>query len=233
MAGEILSKMSSAEKIAIVIPCYNCEKTLPELIHRIRKVSDLPIWVVNDGSRDATAEIAEKLADKTLHHNHNLGKGQALQTAIGKVQAEDFEAMISIDADLQHPPESIPQFLEKHRQDPQALIIGSRMREGKMPLHRKMSNGITSALISWRISQTVPDSQCGFRLLPLQGFNPSQNWRSGFHFESELLLRFALNGGVVLSVPIPTIYYSENTSYIAHIPDTIDFIKLFFESFFW
>ncbi|HDR04226.1 MAG TPA: glycosyltransferase family 2 protein [Candidatus Marinimicrobia bacterium] len=225
--------MDRGEKIAIVIPVLNGERTLRQLIGRIRKQSSLPVWVVNDGSSDKTAELAEELADRVLHHSQNRGKGEALQTAMKSLRELSYQIMITLDADLQHTPEAIPYFLEMHRQYPDALIIGSRQRKRTMPLHRKLSNGITSALIRIRSGQAIPDSQCGFRLIPLKAFDSSLPWRSGFHFESELLLRFALNGGKVLSVPIPTIYRKDGVSYIHHIPDTIDFIKLYIETFFW
>lgn len=215
-----------------MIPVYNGEKTLPELLGRIQKIFSGPIIIVDDGSSDMTAAIAANQPVTLVRHEKNFGKGAALQTGFRMAIKISGKAVITIDADLQHPPEAIPELITLHLKHPDALIIASRKRDKSMPFHRRLSNSITSRLISHRIGQKVTDSQCGFRLIPLKYYQEGQ-WRFGFHFESELLLRLGMKGVQVLKTDIPTIYPEENTSNIRHFQDTLDFIKLYFETFTW
>lgn len=217
----------------IIIPAYNAENTLKKLLYSLRTNYSINVLVVNDGSSDNTMKIAEENSNFVLNNLTNLGKGRSLQRAFDFASKNNYDFIITMDSDLQHPPEAISKFINLHKQHPESIIIGARKLTKNMPFHRKMSNYLTSKLISFRIKQKILDSQCGYRLIPKPYFGNFKSNRTGFHFESELILKFGLQNVKFDFVEIPTIYNSDIKSNMNNFYATYDFVKLFFESFFW
>lgn len=218
----------------ILIPVYNSPQHLPELLKRIAATQQtesgwrFSVLIVDDGSRPPLGELAvEGLEIHSIRHPQNRGKGAALRSGFQHfLRQKEIAAVISLDADLQHPPEYIPEFLRAFERSAGDLIIGFRQRDPKvMPLHRILSNFLTSRMISGLIGQKVSDSQCGFRLYSrkvLQSVVPREN---RFHLESEFVIRSGWQGFRIVGVAIPTIYNGAPSA-IRHIPDTINFIAL-------
>ncbi|MEA1987223.1 MAG: glycosyltransferase family 2 protein [Candidatus Marinimicrobia bacterium] len=217
----------------IIIPAYNSAKTLNKLLELLNANSRLDSLVVNDGSSDNTKEIAEKKSTFIIKNSTNLGKGKSLQKGFDFAKKRNYEFVITIDSDLQHPPEAISKFIELHKIASKSIIIGNRKLSKDMPIHRKISNYLTSKLISIRIGQKILDSQCGYRLIPKPYYEIYKSKRAGFHFESELIFRFGLQNVKFEFVEIPTIYNSDIKSNMNNLYATYDFIKLFIESLFW
>ncbi|MEA3500815.1 MAG: glycosyltransferase family 2 protein, partial [Candidatus Marinimicrobia bacterium] len=190
----------------IVIPAYNTENTLKKLLHTLKDNYTLNVLVINDGSSDNTMQIANASSDFVINNPTNLGKGRSLKNGFEFASKNNYDFVITMDSDLQHPPEAISKFLDLHKQHLDNIIIGARKLTKDMPFHRKMSNYLTSKLISMRISQKILDSQCGYRLIPKPYFNNFKSKRPGFHFESELILKFGLQNVKFEFVEIPTIY---------------------------
>ncbi|RKY51350.1 MAG: hypothetical protein DRP86_01565 [Candidatus Neomarinimicrobiota bacterium] len=216
----------------IIIPAYNAEKTLPELLERIRACCSLNIVIVDDGSDDHTAQIATQKGVHLIRHPENMGKGKALQSGFQFVLEAGGAFAVTLDADLQHPPEAIPGLVVKYAENPGTFIIGRRQRDDNMPFHRRLSNLITSFLVSWRIGLSIPDVQCGFRLIPGKYIQYLLSGSKGFVFEAEMVIRLTDKGVPVDFYPIPTIYMKGGQSSIAHIRDTLHFISMFTRSLF-
>ena len=113
------------------------------------------------------------------------------------------------------------------------ILIGSRWRSGtKMSLDRRLSNRITSFLISIRTGQKIPDSQSGYRLIKREVLEKATTTEDRFMAETEFLLKASSNGFKIGSLHIPTIY-NEEASHINKFSDTLKFISLYIRSFFW
>ncbi len=213
----------------ILIPAYNAEKTLPVLLQKINLLQNKPknIFLVDDGSDDATAVISNKFHCYTIINKTNMGKGYSLKQGFNIFLKTSFsDYLICIDADLQHPVESIPDFLSLISKKKYPLIIGNRDKNFKiMPLSRVFSNRITSFIISKITGKNILDSQCGFRAIKREILNKINLKEDGFQLESEFILRSADLNYDIQFINIPTIY-NENISYIHHYKDTIKFIKL-------
>jgi glycosyltransferase involved in cell wall biosynthesis len=225
----------SVNKYCVIIPTYESAKHLPYLLDRIKNISPkLKIIVVDDGSTDSTSKVLESFNQiVVIKHKINRGKGAALKSGINKAKELGFEYAITIDSDLQHSPDLIPSFIELQRKSNVDLIVGKReFSLKKMPIHRILSNTITSFLISLRVGTRVHDSQCGYRLIKIKDINTSFFRENGFQFESEFLIKMLLSGKKLAEIPIDTIYHKTG-SYINNIKDTIKFIFLFFSSYFW
>jgi glycosyltransferase involved in cell wall biosynthesis len=110
-------KLDAGKRILIVIPAFNEEAVIANVIDRIRKIQfvnyDAKICVVNDGSSDSTLEVASKLADVVIDLPINLGVGSAIRAGYQYALANHFQVVIQIDADDQHNPEYMNLMLEK------------------------------------------------------------------------------------------------------------------------
>jgi len=221
-----------AMKNLILISAYNSESTIGKVLDELTAYPDLDILVVDDGSTDKTAAIVEDANIKVISHGKNLGKGAALQTGFTYARSLNIDFVITLDADLQHPIEKIREFIELHKTNPGAIIIGKRARDRNMPFTRKFSNSISALLISWRIGQRIYDAQCGFRLIPSQYLDWHFSNLRGFIYESELLITLALNKVKFCFVDIPTIYPESGETKMTYFDSTFGFIFMYISSFF-
>lgn len=221
-------------RFAVVIPAYNSERTIGDVLKRVKQIiPENHIIVVNDGSHDQTVRFCEVAGVQVLSYPQNQGKGAALKRGFLKCLESDYDGIITLDADGQHPPELIPNLIECFKMNSADIVIGSRMASLKnMPFSRILSNKMTSWLISRRIQQPVEDSQCGFRLIRRAVIENLQLNLKKFDFESEIIIKAGLAGYQICSVPIATIYNNYGSS-INHVTDTFRFIKLFWRSLFW
>lgn len=223
------------ENFGIIIPAYQAEKSIKELIIRIRLVvPDIRIIIIDDGSTDNTPQIAREFKEVIYKRLPvNKGKGYALQQGIQLADNLGLTHLIFMDADLQHPPELIPQFLEMYNKMHMPVLLGKRQFSiGVMPFHRILSNTITSFMISLRTMKRVHDSQCGFRLIATETIKSISVKSHGFQYESESLLKLLIQNTPFVEIPIPTIYNKSHSS-INNLLDTVKFIKLFLASYFW
>ncbi|HAP34644.1 MAG TPA: glycosyltransferase family 2 protein [Bacteroidetes bacterium] len=218
--------------VAVIIPAYNAADSLPVLLERTKAVlSQENIFIVNDGSRDATKEIAEKYNVNVISHAANFGKGAALQTGFDSVLKKSFDAVITMDADLQHCPEDIPRFIEMYARTKCDVIIGSRLHNKQgMPIHRILSNTITTGLVRMRTGAAIADSQSGFRFIARKVIEQIRLESTGFEAETEFLIKAAACGATFGSIPIETIYAGEKSN-MTHLQTTVNFIKVLFRRF--
>ncbi len=214
---------------SVLIPALNAEKTLSRLLNDLEKIepSAQEILVVNDGSDDRTAQIARTANVTVIDYITNMGKGNALRSGFKHYSEQNYTGyVLCMDADLQHPPEYIPDFIKYARNTGCQFIIGNREKKiGTMPAHRIMSNRITSFIISVITGQKIPDSQCGFRLIHSDVIKNLEMNEDGFQFESEMILKAANHGVKIGFVSIPVIY-NDAGSHIGNVRDTFKFISM-------
>ncbi|MBU8933074.1 MAG: glycosyltransferase family 2 protein [candidate division Zixibacteria bacterium] len=210
--------------ILVLIPAYNAEKYLDELVPRCLKyVCDSNLLLVNDGSTDDTLEVLRRLGVKYISFSENRGKGAALMAGFEYAIKEGYRSVLTIDADLQHLPEEIPRFfaLDNGRR----LIVGTRHMTLKiMPLARWLTNNLTSMIISIFSTQRVRDSQSGFRLIPTDVLRSIPLGSVRYDFESEMLFSAGAAGVTMAEVPISTVYEGSH-SYINPFVDTGRFVR--------
>ncbi len=197
--------MDPVDAVAAVIPCWNEAGTVADLVWRtLRQVP--VVWVVDDGSTDATPHLAEAAGARVLRQEQNQGKGAALRAGLAAARAGGATWAVTLDGDGQHPPECIPAFLACARCTGAALVVGNRFaRPAPMPAVRRHVNRLMSRWLSRRAGREFPDSQCGFRLLNLAEWARLRTRTEHFEFESELLLAFAAAGAGIEFVPVPAV----------------------------
>lgn len=224
-------------EICAAIPAFNNQRTIGEVIvsssHEVSHVV-----VVDDGSTDQTALIAKERGADVISVPKNRGKGNALRLAFRYALDKGFDAIITLDADLQHDPAEIPKFLERYREKKSKIIIGNRLlSRGHIPRIRYGPNKIGAYTFSWLIGQPVPDSQCGFRLYDRDVIKNIHILNDGFEAEADILLRAGKRGYSIDFVQIRTIYFSKRengtVSYYRPVKDTFRISIIFLMNLFW
>jgi len=195
---------------AAIIPFYNEEKFIKKVVLQAISYVDF-IIAVNDGSTDNS--LKELPSDEKIilvNLNNNSGKGYAINCGVKEAVKVGADAIVTLDADMQHPPELIPHFFDKLRFSD--VVIGNRMSDlSKMPFQRILSNKITSYLISKKIGVKIPDSQCGYRGYKLKSILDILPKSKGYEAETEIIIKAARKNLKFDFVSIPTIYGEENS----------------------
>ncbi len=214
-------------RVCAVIPFFNEEKHLLLLISEVKKYVNT-IILVDDGSTDSSAnKIPDNKNVILIKYFSNKGKGNALLTGFKKSIELNSEFTITIDADFQHDPKIIPKFIESlHNFD---SVIGRRKINSSMPISRRMSNYLTSKLLSIKTGNKILDSQSGFRgfrTIILKDILPTY---SGFEAESEMIVKICQKNFSLGFINIPTTYGNDDSKMKA-IPTIIGFIKVLIKS---
>jgi glycosyltransferase involved in cell wall biosynthesis len=212
--------MDRGAACAAVIPCFNEAAAISEVVTGVR-VHLGAVLVVDDGSTDRTAAAASAAGAEVLRHERNLGKGAALQSGLRHALEHGFEWALTLDGDGQHSPEDIPAFFCRAEQATADLVVGNRMHDaGRMPRLRRAVNRWMSRQLSAAAGLSLPDSQCGFRLIRLRAWRMVPLETVRFEIESEMLLGFARGGYRIEFVPIRLLYKNEQSK-IHPLRDTI------------
>jgi glycosyltransferase involved in cell wall biosynthesis len=219
------SRSTIRSTIAAVIPAYREEKHIGDVVRRTRQMLE-HVLVVDDGSSDKTAARAREAGAEVIVHPQNRGKGEAIKTGLRHWQERDLVWVFILDADGQHRPEEIVRFIAAATSDGASLLIGNRMKNVKsMPLLRRAVNRYMSNKISKVCGTTIPDTQCGFRMLHRHLIPELLVGGTRFDYETEMLIIASRKGFRIDSVPISTVY-SDEVSSIHPVRDTLRFFKL-------
>ncbi|MGD9091611.1 MAG: glycosyltransferase family 2 protein [Anaerolineales bacterium] len=210
-----------------IIPAYNESPRVARVLKAVRAY--LPVLLVDDGSTDDTAVIAEDAGATVLRQIPNQGKGAALKAGYQRALDQDYQAVLTLDADGQHDPGEIPIFLDKYQSGSADLIIGER-DFSQMPASRRLANWLGKVTFSWAMGQDIPDNQSGYRLVSrrlMQALLESDE--SGFEFEVEMIRTCVRRGYGLDWVPISTIYAGES-SHIDPIKHIIEFLRMVWQT---
>ncbi len=221
-------------KICVLIPAYNAAGTIQTVLKKVRSLN-LDVVVVDDGSVDETGEIALRGGAHLLKHPANFGKGAALRTGFQYILQRDYDLVITLDADGQHDPLTIPILLQAFRSVGPDLLIASRAGEfHRMTFLRRFWNCLGVKAVSRLCHADITDSQSGYRLIRTQLLREIHLTTTGFEMELELLIKACKKGGAVLSIPIDVPKVDgTSSSHFRPVTDTWLICKLFLRSLFW
>jgi glycosyltransferase involved in cell wall biosynthesis len=197
--------MFAAKTCAAVIPCFNEARTIASLVEAVSR--QLPfVLVVDDGSTDNSAALAEDAGAMVICHEHNRGKGAALRTGLSQALKLGYEWAVTLDGDGQHAPVDLPAFGQCAEQTGAFLVVGNRMHDARaIPWLRRRVNRFMSQQLSRCAGRHLPDTQCGFRLVHLQTWSALSLKTEHFEVESEMLMAFLDGGYRIEFVPIQVI----------------------------
>ena len=213
--------------IVALIPGYNEAPRIGAVVLATRE--HLPVIVVDDGSTDATGERAREAGAVVVTQQPNRGKGAALRTGFRRAMDDGADAILTLDADGQHDPAEIPQFVARWTTAPldakPDLVIGARTFRSMPPL-RRLSNVLGRRAFSWAVGRDIPDNQSGYRLVSRRlAAATVESAETGFGLEVEQITTCLRMGGRIEWVPIRTIYAGA-PSHIHPIAHLREFIRI-------
>ncbi len=197
--------------VIAALPAFNEEQTIAKLVVRALRHVDI-VLVVDDGSRDDTAIIAEKLGATVVRHGRNLGKGAALRTCLEWAERTGASVVVTLDADGQHDPEEIPNLLAPILSGEADIVVGGRANPGEMPYYRRFGGRVLDRLSGVKVGQVVVDTQSGFKAYSRRAIERVTPAEYGMGADTEMLLKAKLESLRIVQVPVTVRYKGLDTS---------------------
>lgn len=201
-------------RVCVVIPAYNEATVIGEVVKSAREVFlkskrayDIDIVVVNDGSKDETANEAKKGGAIVINHILNSGAGSATLTGLAYARQHNYDIAATMDADGQHAPDDVLEGIKSIDQGNADLLIGSRLIDNRgMSKIKVLGNKGLSLFTYLLFGINVTDSQSGLRIFSRRAID-GLRWKStGYEFCSEMIWRAKQARMSVSEYPIKAIY---------------------------
>ena len=203
-------------KIIALIPAYEPEENMLDLLENIKKDTDMDIVVVNDGSSDDCKDIFSKAKEfaKVLEHEVNKGKGRALKTGLNYIN-DNYKGeyiVVTMDADGQHTIEDALKICDLVKKSPDILVLGKRFFGEDVPLRSRFGNAMTRLVYKIATGVKVYDTQTGLRafsykLVPLMLEIKGER----YEYEINVLMECSKNNIEIKEIDIATIYINNNS----------------------
>ncbi len=201
-------------KVLIAIPVHNEEKYLATILEQVRRhAQGSSILAVDDGSTDRSAEILRQFPDiRVLTHEHNAGYGKTLADAFAYADQHAYDWVITLDADEQHDPARIPDFVALAARDDCDIISGSRyMKEEssyeQVPGDRRQVNYLITVLLNNVLCTCLSDSFCGFKACRVAGLRKLRLTVAGYAFPIQFWVQAVRAGLRIREIPIKLVYH--------------------------
>lgn len=194
--------------IIVVMPAYNEEIAIGSMVLRARKHVDR-VLVIDDGSTDRTAEVAELAGAQVIRHPENIGKGAALKTGFDAASQNSTSIIITMDSDGQNDPSEIPRLIEPILKGSADIVNGSRYVNGNgknTPKYRRMGQSILDKVTNLNSGLHISDTQSGFRAFARKTLPAFKFKQNGMAIESEMLMEAANAGLRIKEVEIGVRY---------------------------
>lgn len=214
-------------RIAVIVPCLNCAETVADVVRGVsRHVAD--VLVLDDGSADETARLAEEAGAVVLRHPERRGKGAALQTGLAWAAAQGFTHVFTVDGDGQHLADEMPALLQASAAEPTAIVLGERSREGHDISPMKLfGNRFANRWVEIASGRWFEDTQSGFRIYPVAATLALGGHANHYGFETEVLIR-ALRSGVPVVCRTVRVHYPPADLRVSYYRPWLDTIRIIF-----
>ena len=212
-------------KVLVVIPVYNHQKTVRDVARRALE-QGFPVLVMDDGSSDGSFDAVEGLPLARRRLPVNLGKGGAILAAARLAAGWGYQAILTIDADGQHDPADAGLLVEAAGADWPAIVIGARRMETEnVPRSSLFGRDFSNFWVRLECGRTLPDTQSGYRLYPVELLRRARFLSRRYTFEIEVLVRGSWAGLPLLSVPV-SVYYPPGDERVSHFHKLKDNVRL-------
>lgn len=223
--NNMVNSQSKTESL-ILIPIYNEQKHIFNVLREVRKYSSEDLLVVNDGSTDKSKEIIEQFASCAklkgeliiINHSINEGYGQSLIDGINFAQNNNYKYLVTLDCDEQHEPHLIPQFLKEIKKGKVDIVSGSRYLSPQRqidtpPRDRYRINHQITKLINKITNYGLTDSFCGFKAYRVESLKKLKLSEKGYGLPLQLLIQAYKNNLTIKELPVSMIYKDKNRTF--------------------
>lgn len=214
--------------LRIVIPAYNEEESIAEVVDRVRSACPAAeIIVVDDCSMDKTAEIANGKGIFVLRNPANLGKGGATKAGFKCKGNKDIKYLAFIDSDKTYPADSLPQMYRLCREENIDMVVGSRLlkKNPGMPRIRRFGNWLFAIMLSFYSGRRTTDTSTGLRMLNVRMLNLTDSLPNGLDFDTAMTTMVLFEGLSYAEVQIDY-YYRAGMSKLNIFRDGYRFLKV-------
>jgi len=210
--------MINGKRIAVVMPAYNAEKTLSKTVQELSDVVDIKI-LVDDSSKDNTADLSRQLGVQTFVHDANYGYGRNQQTCYREALAAGADIVVMVHPDYQYTPLLVPAMAGMVASGVYDMVLASRILgagalKGGMPFYKYVANRLLTAFQNLFLGVKLSEYHTGFRafsrelLLTLPLLENSDD----FVFDNQMIAQTAMFGFKIGEISCPTKYFEEASS---------------------
>ncbi len=230
--------MNDNNKYAFVIPAFNPDEHLLEVVTNIRRKSNNKIFIIDDGSSQESQNIFQQLRELhdeniyLLQHAINLGKGAALKTVFNQILVNfaEIKGVVALDSDGQHSIDNCLQVLQELEEKADAFVLGYRTFSKDIPFKSYIGNNISKFIYKIILGRGFKDTQTGLRGLSRSFIKQCLTIKSNrFEFETEQLALAVNNNIEIIEIPIQTIYIENNKA--SSFRPLVDSFKIYFVLF--
>jgi len=216
----------------ILIPIYNEQKHIFNVLREVRKYSPEDLLVINDGSTDEGKDIVEEIVSRAIlkgkviiiNHPENEGYGKSLIDGINFARDNNYRYLLTIDCDEQHEPELIPKFFKEIKKGRIDIISGSRYLSPQKqidapPEDRYTINRKITGLINKVTGYGLTDSFCGFKAYRMESLKKLELIEKGYGLPLQLWVQAYKNNLTVKELPVSMIYKDKNRTFGNYLDD--------------
>lgn len=206
--------------VSAIVPARDEAAAIAAVVHDCWVYGDVDeVVVVDDGSQDATAEVARRAGARVVALGRRGGKGRAVRTGAAAARGD---VLVFLDGDGQDPAIDIPRLVDAIAAGAD-LAIGSRFcgtfEPGAITAIDRVGNRMLSLVLGWLYGRAVSDSQAGFKAIRRELFDRLELRADGFDIEAELLARTILHGASIVEVPVTRRARVDGKSRLRRVPD--------------
>jgi glycosyltransferase involved in cell wall biosynthesis len=207
-------------KIVVVMPAYNAAKTIEYTFKSIPIDYIDEVILVDDGSSDQTAEIADELGIYTIRHPHNAGYGANQKTCYTIALSREADIVVMLHPDGQYDPAIIPKMIQPIADKEADVVLGSRFLipgdplKGGMPYYKFISNRFLTTIENYVLNQSLSEYHTGYRAFNRKTLETVPYIRNSndFVFDQEFLFQVVAFNLCIKEIPVATKYFSEASS---------------------
>jgi glycosyltransferase involved in cell wall biosynthesis len=210
--------MINGKRIAVVMPAFNAEKTLEKTVQELSDVVDIKI-LVDDSSKDRTAELSRRLGVRTFVHDANYGYGRNQQTCYREALAAGADIVVMVHPDYQYTPSLVPAMSGMIASGVYDMVLGSRILgagalKGGMPLYKYISNRFLTAFQNIFLGVKLSEYHTGFRAFSRELLEtlPLLENSDDFVFDNQMVAQAVMFGFRIGEISCPTKYFEEASS---------------------
>ena len=211
--------MNTPPRLVVVMPAYNAGRTLRMTYEELPKDTVNLVILVDDGSTDATLEVAHQLGLQIFVHNRNYGYGANQKTCYTEALRAGADIVVMVHPDYQYTPRLLPSMVALIGNGLYPCVLGSRILgggalRGGMPLYKYVSNRALTLAENWLLGSKLSEFHTGYRAFSAELLRalPLDRNSDDFVFDNQVLAEVLWRGANIAEITCPTLYFEEASS---------------------